>query len=57
MIIVLTQSQKLLDQVSDLLLFLTPYQIIRSRGGRSKDDLLRIGVEEEIAGFLSEYQD
>ena len=57
MIIVLTQSQKLLDQGSDLLLFLTPYQIIRSRGGRSKDDLLRIGVEEEIAGFLSEYQD
>ena len=57
MIIVLTQFQKLLDQGSDLLLFLTPYQIIRPRGGRSKDDLLRIGVEEEIASFLSEYQD
>jgi len=56
-IIVLTQFQKLLDQGRDLLLFLTPYQIIRSRGGRSKDDVLRIGVEEEIAGFLSEYQD
>ena len=57
MIIVLTQFQKLLDQGSDLLLFLTPHQIILPKDGRSKDDLLRIVVEEEIAGFLSEYQD